>query len=87
MALGSACGEVAEPAVRAGAPFGESLLGEPPANLIDLLVWLDAGSLADFGIGQTSRLGPNQRQHPFTIRHGASFAHIPRAEPDGSILP
>ncbi len=35
-----------------------------------------ADSFTDFGIGQASWLGPNQRQHPFGIRHEASFAHI-----------
>ena len=72
MVWGNTYGEVAEPAVRSGAAHGKALLSKPPANLIDLLVWSNAGSLTDFGIGQTGRFGPNQGQHPFAIRHGLS---------------
>ena len=69
---GNTSGEIAEPTVWSGAAHGEALLSEPPADLIDLLVRPDAGSLTDFEIGQTGRLGPNQGQHPFAIRHGFS---------------
>ena len=67
---GNTSGEVAEPTDRVGAAYGEALVSKPPANPIDLLVWLDAGSLTDFRISQTGRFGPNQGQHMFAIRHG-----------------
>lgn len=47
---------------------GESGRGKRATDLVDLLMWLDAGALPDLAIGE-SRFGPDQRQYPFAIGH------------------
>ena len=53
--------QVDELPLRSGAPLDEAGLSEAPADLVDLLVRLNAGSLTDFGIGEANRLGVKQR--------------------------